>query len=318
MTRRRDLVLAASIAALALVIAGALALFATRDGGAQRLRDGEVALREVVVTGTIGEPTLRETSGLAAPRATPGILWALNDSGNDAVLFRLDSTGAHRGTVRVDGAENRDWEALAAGPCPEGECLYIGDVGDNGAKHPWVRIVRVVLRAGADTATHLPIAAALLLRYDGGARDVEAMFVAPDTAVWLVRKRPLRDSDRTRWRPAHAYRVSPAAWQAGSVTVGITDSLPIVPEKDRSRDWVTDAALRVPASGPARLAVLTYGALWMYEADRLSGWPGRLVARCALSTRTGQYAEAVTWLADDRLLVIAEGRGAALVTGRCP
>lgn len=307
---------AAVLVACALIVVAAVEYFP--QFGERRPKAGEAALSGVQSVGALTDDKQHETSGVAAPRSTPGLLWSLDDSGNDAELFRFTATGESKGRVRIDGADNRDWEALSAGPCPEGECLYIGDVGDNDAKHPWVRIYRVAITAAADTATHLPIAASMLVRYDDGARDVEAMFVAPDTSVWFLSKRPERDKGRERWRPARLWRLPAAAWTMGSVTVQRIDSLPIVPDRETSRGWVTDASLGQAAGGGMRLAVLTYGAVWVFEADPLTGWPGRQVGRCALSRMSGRYAEAVTWLPDGQLLILAEGAHARLVTGRCP
>lgn len=291
--------------------------FVVRRYRERRPRAGETTLRDVQSSGVLTDNKQHETSGVVAPRSTPGLLWSLDDSGNDAELFRFDSTGTSKGRVRIDGADNRDWESLSVGPCPEGECLYVGDVGDNDAKHPWVRIYRVAITAAADTATHLPIAASLLVRYEEGARDVEGMYVAPDTNLWLVSKRPERDSVQKRWRPSRLWRVPPAAWGMGSVTVPRADSLPIVPNRETSRAWVTDAALGT-FGNMSRLAVLTYGAVWVFEADTRTGWPGRPLGRCALSPMSGRYAEAVTWLPDGRLLILAEGKHARLVTAHCP
>src|SRR6187402_3312843 len=61
-------------------------------------------------------PDVPEASGLAVSRRF-GLLWTHNDSGNDAVLFALDESGAVHGRVRVP-ARMRDWEDVAASSCP--------------------------------------------------------------------------------------------------------------------------------------------------------------------------------------------------------
>src|SRR5262245_5258310 len=87
-------------------------------------------------------PDLPEASGLAVSRRHPGIIWSHNDSGNDTVLFALDSSGQVRGRVRVP-IEMRDWEDVSAGRCPAGSCLYLADIGDNRQVRRQIRIVRV-------------------------------------------------------------------------------------------------------------------------------------------------------------------------------
>jgi hypothetical protein len=77
-----------------------------------------------------------EVSGVVASRRSPGVLWAIADSGNAADVVAVDLEGNE--LVRLDlgtdgGATNVDWEDLAIGPGPGGgEHLYVGDVGDNG------------------------------------------------------------------------------------------------------------------------------------------------------------------------------------------
>lgn len=70
--------------------------------------------------------TLREISGMA--RLPNGDWWVLNDGGNAASLYRLDSTGKGIAETRLLPCPNRDWEDLCADP--QGN-LYIADVGNN-------------------------------------------------------------------------------------------------------------------------------------------------------------------------------------------
>ena len=90
-------------------------------------------LRDLSQLGAFSNRGLVEASGLVRSEINAGVYWSQNDSGNDESLFAYDSTGASLGVTRVTDAFNRDWEAIALGPCAIGSCLYIGDVGDNGA-----------------------------------------------------------------------------------------------------------------------------------------------------------------------------------------
>ena len=156
--------------------------------------------------------------------------------------------------------------------------------------------------------------------YAGGARDVEAMWVAPDTSVWFATKRPQVDA-KGRPRPSRLYRVPASAWASGSAataTAELVDSLPIVPQASVSRDWVTDASLSsVTPDGRRRLAILTYGSVYVFDADPVTGRPGAQLARCAVPPGE-RGAEGISWLPDGRLLIANEGRGASLYRGRCP
>lgn len=277
---------------------------------------GEAPLRALTATGAFSEARLTEASGAVASTSEPGVFWSQNDRGNGATLFAYDSSGASRGIMQLRDARNTDWEALALGPCESGVCLYIGDVGDNYAARAEVRVWRIPEPTTSATAS----AATTLLRivYPGGARDVEAMWVAPDTSVWFATKRPTAD-DNGRLRPSQLYRVPADAWATGAVASAVlTDSLPIVPGTSVSRDWVTDAALSaLMTDGRRRLAVLTYGSVYVFDADPWTGRPGTQVARCAVPPGE-RNAEGVSWLPDGRLMLVNEGRGAALYRGRCP
>ena len=129
---------------------------------------------------------LHETSGLAVSRRHAGVLWTHNDSGGEPVVYALDRSGRVVGAVRVTGARNLDWEDIALGPCASGDCLYIGDIGDNGAVRPSVDIYRVPEPAPGD-ARSAP-AERLTLTYPDGPRDAEALYVLPDTSLYIVSK----------------------------------------------------------------------------------------------------------------------------------
>lgn len=278
--------------------------------------EGDVVLRDTERVGRLTDPALREASGLTASQREPGVFWLLNDSGNDERLFAVDRTGRARGTVRVQGARNQDWEALSGGPCPAGHCLYIGDVGDNMALRATVQLWRIAEPRSTDTEAQAK--ETVVLRYADGPHDVEAMYVAPDTSVWLITKRPSTRGDGA-YRPARIYRVPPEAWGSREpITLSVVDSLPVVPVRRTSRDWVTDASLDGPdSSGHRRLVVLSYGAVHVFAVDAVTGHPGALAERCALPIHE-RASEGVTWLADGRILLVNEGRGGVLYAGACP
>ena len=301
--------------AIVLALSALSALSACRENADHARRVASPPLGDVRQSGLIDNPALVEASGLARGAANAGVFWSHNDSGNDALLFALDSTGASRGTVRVTGATNTDWEAIASGPCESGSCLYIGDVGDNKARRAEVTLWRVREPLPSDTATAQ--ATQLDFRYPDGPHDVEAMWVAPDTTVWLVTKRPLR-TRRGNFRPALLFRLPAAAWRGPSPAVAeLVDSLPITPIEQNPNGWITDASYGSSVSGPARVVIRTYQEVFVLAADPMTGRPGGITARCSLSALRERYGEAVTWMQDNRLLFANEGRHSRLWTGRC-
>lgn len=128
---------------------------------------------------------LRESSGVAVSAAHAGIFWTHEDSG-DPLLYAVDMEGRTVGRVRVAGGTLEDWEDVARAPCPAGgDCLYVGDIGDNDARRPSITVYRVP-EPSPRSAQTAP-AAAIRLRYPDGAHDAEALFVL-NGAIHVVTK----------------------------------------------------------------------------------------------------------------------------------
>ena len=153
-----------------------------------------------------------EASGLAVSRAHPGLLWTHNDSGNDAVLYAFEQTGAVRGQVRVP-ARMRDWEDVSAGPCnQDGDCLYIGDIGDNEMSRRTIQVYRIAEPNPGDRQTGRP--EAISLTYPDGPHNAEAMFVA-DERIFIVTK----DRSGMLYRSAAAVGDVLSAFNRGSTNI---------------------------------------------------------------------------------------------------
>ena len=128
---------------------------------------------------------LPEASGLVASRATPGRLWAHNDSGKPEI-FALDAKGKTTGSVALTGAKVVDWEAMASAPCGSGTCLYIADIGDNTASRKEIVVYR--LPEPAKTGGSVQVDAVYRAAYPDGAHDAEALLAAPDGTLYIVTK----------------------------------------------------------------------------------------------------------------------------------
>ncbi len=85
-----------------------------------------------------------ELSGLAHSLRTPGRLLAIEDSGNEPGITVLKTDGEVTGFVRVEGAQNVDWEDIATGrSAGGGPLVYVADIGDNRAQRDTVQVYRV-------------------------------------------------------------------------------------------------------------------------------------------------------------------------------
>ena len=275
-------------------------------------------LQSPVAQATPGAPQpfqdrrIGESSGVIASRKHPGLLWTMNDSGGDPMLFLSDSTGASLGGFTIPGANNVDWEALGRGRCDAGECLYIGDTGDNSERRRSVTLYRVPepdpLSPPRDGKARE--SAKIQVEYPDRAHDVEALYVEPDGSVILMTK--------GRSGGVLTYRVPPEAWALNSISKALrVDSLPIQANYPLGR-VVTDAAI----SPDGRLvAVRTYRELWFFtraEDGHLSLDPARPV--CDL-TGLQRQGEAVDWWLGDTLVLTSERastRAGTIMMVRCP
>ncbi len=288
--------------AFAGVLAAAIgAAPAPRDGADWVVRAPHRADR----TGWFADPRLSESSGAAASPGRAGVVWSVNDSGNDPLLFATDTLGADLGSFTVTGAANRDWEDLAAGPCDAATCLYIADTGDNAEVRPEVEIFRVPeppAEAGGRGAT--APAERLRVRYPDAPHDVEAMLVDVRGDVHLVTK--------GRSGGVLHFRVPRTAW--GSVEPVVAEALgalPLDPGTSLS-DRVTGAAL----SPDGEVAVIrSYRRLHFFRLDpegRLEPLGSPPLA-CSVAGLEPQ-GEGVTWL-DARRLVLTSERFLGLAPG---
>jgi hypothetical protein len=235
-----------------------------------------------------------ETSGLAESRVRPGVFWTHNDSGGDPVLFAVNAAGQLLGTVRVAGAENKDWEDLAVGPCPAGSCIYIGDTGDNNGKRKDVEVYRVP--EPAPTAAATAPAERFTLRYPQDSRDSEALFVLPDGALYLVTK--------GRRQPVELFRAR-APLRAGATSTLQRVSGLSTTEPGRINQ-VTGAAATPDGR---RVAVRTYTGLYVFRtADLLSG-DQPAAERVDLTPLDEAQGEAVEMRNDGTVFLTSESPG---------
>jgi hypothetical protein len=133
-------------------------------------------------------PDVPEASGVAVGRAVPGTLWTINDSG-EPLLFRLAGSGKPA-RVGVAGGTLTDWEDLAIAKCPTGECLYIGDIGDNRGSRSQITIYRVPEPADGSSSTKQ--VETFHARYPDHPHDAEAFLIIADELIIITKEMPSR------------------------------------------------------------------------------------------------------------------------------
>lgn len=85
--------------------------------------------------GTMKKKTMKEISGLAASRQTPGYLWAHGDenTGSDRKIIAIQPDGTLAMTVNLTtpGTTRDDWEDIATGAYNNKNYVFVGAIGDN-------------------------------------------------------------------------------------------------------------------------------------------------------------------------------------------
>lgn len=138
----------------------------------------------------LADDRIREASGIAASRRTPGLYYIHNDSGDAARVFLVNREGTTVATLELTGATNRDYEdiAIAPGASPGTFDVCVADIGDNAERRSEVAIYRFAEVDPADVSESAVSVAVtkFAFRYEDGAHNAEAFFVHPQTGDGYV------------------------------------------------------------------------------------------------------------------------------------
>jgi len=147
----------------------------------------------------IRDRRLNEVSGIAGGRRNPSLFYMLNDSGGKPEVYALNAKGKVVATLALRGASNRDWEdiALGQGPSSATPYIYVGDIGDNNARHPEVYLFRfeeprLNFTGKSHKEQRLTISPVqkLTIVYADGPKDCESLFLDPlNGDIYLISKR---------------------------------------------------------------------------------------------------------------------------------
>jgi hypothetical protein len=115
-----------------------------------------------------------------------------NDSGDTSRIFLVNAAGKVR-DVYSWNAKVLDCEDIALNPKEKTgkACIYVGDIGDNGAKRPCIslyRFVEPVYSPGSNT--NLENVEKINLKYPDGPRDAETLMIDPiEQLIFIISKR---------------------------------------------------------------------------------------------------------------------------------
>lgn len=261
-----------------------------------------------VEAGRMAEPRNLEASGLAASRATPGLLWTHADSGDLAVLHALDARGDHVGSVQVEGVKAIDWEDLAAFELDGEAWLCVGDVGDNAARRPSLRLhfIREPAAARLSRGQVLLVKPdyTLQVAFEDGPRDCESVAVdATERQVYLLSKR----------EPVPRLYVLPLAPSATTVVARRVGEVPHIPQPTAAQRLLKTSTGAYRASpcamdfAPDRSGaiVLTYGDPLYFPRQGDETWAAALARPpVILPPQQLPQSEAAAFSADGRSIFV--------------
>ena len=258
---------------------------------------------EPEIAGVVTDPALAEISGMAASRAHPGRYWTVNDGGNGARLHLMDGDGSWIASVDVAGAQNQDWEDLAAFELDGRRYLLIADTGDNGGIRRELRLHAV--EEPVDLDAPASVAWTVRFAWPDGPRDCEAIAVDSrrGEALLLSKKRVPPELFRVPLRPAGDETV--VAERIGTLS-GIEQpdaaDLEQNPTYGRYRAQITGADL---SPNGRVLAVLNYRSVHFLVREAGAAWDTALAAPVpSLQMPWIPQAEAVSFSLDGATLMI--------------
>lgn len=265
---------------------------------------------------------LYEASGIIRDPRRHDLFWVHNDSGNSPEIYGIDLAGKVVSVVPLLGIMNRDLEDIAIGPCPDGDCLYLADIGDNLAVFASVLIHRLPLpelppagSAEVTRSTTIEPNATWRLVYEDGPRDSEALVVDAKRSELVVVSKGRNDE-------IVLYAIPFADLRS---RLADTDTLRRIgrlrlPIGTNSSQFVTAADLSPDAS---TLVVRSYTTLYQFawegsaafDTATVPGWASLISAREA-------QGEGMSWdSSGENVVLVSEGRGTtppSLSRMRCP
>jgi len=228
------------------------------------------------IAGHLTNTAIREASGLAPSRRCADRLWIVNDSGNPARLWAVDSRGRDIASLDIEGAANEDWEDLASVVLDGRPWLAIADCGDNLGIRDGI-FVHFVEEPETERVAPLAVRPALSLsiRFEDGARDCEAAAVDPtERTVLLLSKRDPRPA-------LYLVRLPPAPTWTSAVHSAVAHRAAVFaswppPQGGSNRGVLGNignqpTAMDLSPDG-RRLLILTYEDAWIVERRAGEDW----------------------------------------------
>ncbi len=197
----------------------------------------------------VQDPRIDEASGMVVSRAHAGVVWLVNDSNSDELVFGVDESGETVAELRLQSIYNRDWEAMAPGVDDGGDpSLWVADIGDNDAQ--WSSIQAYRIPEPAELGKQDVPWRRVELRYPDGAHNAEAFMVDEAGRLYVVTKEAIG---------AGLYATPDAPEMGTTVELERVGPAPM---------FLTDGAISPDGS---QVALRSYTSLFLYDAKAFLG-----------------------------------------------
>ena len=229
-----------------------------------------VLAKPVLWMGKLESEDLPETSGLAAFDARPNLLFAVNDSGNPAVIYALTLDGKEAGHWPIDYPHSHDFEDLAAFSLGGKPYLLVADTGDNLHWRPRLNILVFNAPDSETVGSALKLAWKFSFNFPEGYRDVEAVAVdVKSHSIYLISK---------RHNPPEIFRLplQPSDEVVTAKPVVILDGIPRPTERDLREAPSYGAYSSMPTAFDINgrdAVVVTYKEAYLYRRKLGQSWP---------------------------------------------
>jgi len=240
------------------------------------------------------DPKLKEISGIEFDKYNR--LWAINDGGDEAKLYRLNESGAVVREVLISNAKNIDWEDMTQNKFGH---FFLGDFGNNEQERKWLTIYKI--ENPIDIKTDTIEAEIIKFTYP----EMDGKPVAPDKRnydleAFVAFGRHLYLFTKNRTKPfngiTNVYKVGD---HAANFNAELVDSFQTCTTLEEFC-WITSAAL---SPDRTKLVLLDSTSIWLFENFKGDKFFSGDVSRIDLGIVTQK--EAVTFY-DDNTIVFTD------------
>lgn len=244
------------------------------------------------------DPKLKEISGIEFDKYNQ--LWAINDGGDEAKIYRLNDDGSIAKEVLISNAKNIDWEDMTQNKFGH---FFLGDFGNNKQDRKWLTIYKI--ENPIDIKTDTTEAEIIKFTYpEMGVNPVAPNKRNFDLEAFVAFGRHLYLFTKNRTKPftgiTNVYKVGD---HAANYDAELVDSFQTCTTLEKLC-WVTSAAL---SPDRKKLVLLDSTSLWLFENFEGDKFFSGDVSKIDLGIVTQK--EAVTFFDDNTIVFTDEEFG---------